>query len=148
MASACALKTAGWLRFKCLPQKPLCFLFFHKNLSAQSFFSFVLLIVPHQPRRGEQKFEGGKHSMSKRKEGRKWRENTNQKAPDGFSRLEVFEKAATKKDDHNHPNSLQRVNYRNENINIIGNMVKSCMIRAHNIILEQISSILAHKIMM
>ena len=56
--------------------------------------------------------------MSNRKEGRKWRENTNQKAPDGFSRLEVFEKAATKKDDHNHPNSLQRVNYRNENINI------------------------------
>ena len=46
--------------------------------------------------------------MSNRKEGRKWRENTNQKAPDGFSRLEVFEKAATKKDDHNHPNSLQR----------------------------------------
>ena len=52
--------------------------------------------------------------MSNRKEGRKWRENTNQKAPDGFSRLEVFEKAATKKDDHNHPNSLQRVDYRNE----------------------------------
>ena len=51
---------------------------------------------------------GGKHSMSNRKKGRKWRENTNQKAPDGFSRLEVFEKAATKKDDHNHPNSLQR----------------------------------------
>ena len=46
--------------------------------------------------------------MSNRKEGRKWRENTNQKAPDGFSRLEVFEKAATKKDDHNHPNSLQQ----------------------------------------
>ena len=55
----------------------------------------------------------------------------------GFSRLEVFEKAATKKDDHNHPNSLQRVNYRNENINISGNMVKTCMIRAHKIILEQ-----------
>ena len=64
-------------------------------------------------------FTGGKHSMSNRKEGRKWRENTNQKAPDGFSRLEVFEKAATKKDDHNHPNSLQRVNYRNENVNIL-----------------------------
>ena len=66
--------------------------------------------------------------MSNRKEGRKWRENTNQKAPDGFSRLEVFEKAATKKDDHNHPNSLQaeRVKYRNENMNfnISGNMVK------------------------
>ena len=62
--------------------------------------------------------------MSNRKEGRKWRENTKQKAPDGFSRLEVFEKAATKKDDHNHPNSLQRVNYRNEHINISGNMVK------------------------
>ena len=86
--------------------------------------------------------------MSKRKEGRKWRENTNQKATDGFFRLEVFEKAATKKDDHNHPNSSQRVNYRNENINIIGNMVKSRMSRAHKIILEQISSILAHKIMM
>ena len=56
----------------------------------------------------------GKHSMSNRKEGRKWRENTNQKAPDGFSRLKVFEKAATKKDDHNHPNSLQRINYRKE----------------------------------
>ena len=32
--------------------------------------------------------------MSNRKEGRKWREDTNQKAPDGFSRLEVFEFAA------------------------------------------------------
>ena len=62
--------------------------------------------------------------MSNRKEGRKWRENTNQKAPDGFSRLEVFEKAATKKDDHNHPNLLQRVDYRNENIDISGNMIK------------------------
>ena len=47
--------------------------------------------------------------MSNRKEDRKWRENTNQKAPDGFSRPEDFEKAETKKDDHNHPNSLQRV---------------------------------------
>ena len=28
---------------------------------------------------------GGKLSLSNRKEGRKWRENTNQKAPDGFS---------------------------------------------------------------
>ena len=36
----------------------------------------------------------------------------------GFSRLEVFEKAATKKDNHNHPNSLQRVNYRIEHIKI------------------------------
>ena len=43
----------------------------------------------------------------------------------GFPRLEVFEKAATKKDDHNHPNSLQRVNYRNENINISRNMITS-----------------------
>ena len=43
----------------------------------------------------------------------------------GFSRLEVFEKAATKEDDHNHPNSLPRVNYRNKNMNILvsGNMV-------------------------
>ena len=30
----------------------------------------------------------------------------------------MFEKAATKKDDHNHPNSLRRVDYRNENENI------------------------------
>ena len=71
--------------------------------------------------------------MPNRKEGRKWKENTNQRAPDGLSRLEVFEKAATKKHDHNHPNSLQRVNYRNGNINIIGNMVKACMMRAHKI---------------
>ena len=63
--------------------------------------------------------------MSNRKEGRKWRENTNQKAPDGFFRLEEFEKAATKKDDHNHPNSLQRVNYRKENMKKSGNMVKT-----------------------
>jgi hypothetical protein len=49
------------------------------------------------------------------------RENTNQKAPDVFSRLQVFEKAAAKKDDHNHPNSLQRVNYRNEIMKISGN---------------------------
>ena len=83
------------------------------------------------------KWMGGKHSMSR--EGRKWSENTNQKAPDGFSRLEVFEKAATKKDDHNHPNSLQRVDYRNEdgNIDISGNVIKDSMIRAHKIILEQ-----------
>ena len=46
----------------------------------------------------------------------------------------MFEKAATKKDDHNHPNSLQRVNYRKENMNTSGNMVKICMIRAHKII--------------
>ena len=39
----------------------------------------------------------------------------------GLSRLEVFEKAATKKDDHNHPNSLQRGNYSNENMKISGN---------------------------
>ena len=75
--------------------------------------------------------------MSNRKEGRKQRENTNQKAPDGFSRLEVFEEAATKKDDHNHPNSLQRVDYRNVNNDISGNMIKDSMIRAHKIILEQ-----------
>ena len=57
----------------------------------------------------------------------------------GFSRLEVFEKAATKKDDHNHPNLLQRVDYRNEdgNIDISGNVIKDSMIRAHKIILEQ-----------
>ena len=61
--------------------------------------------------------------MSNRNEGRKWRENTNQKAPDGFSRLEVFEKAATKKDNHNHPNSIE--DYRIENIKISGNMVKA-----------------------
>ena len=39
---------------------------------------------------------GGKLSLSNRNEGRKWKENTNQKAPDGLSRLEVFEKTATK----------------------------------------------------
>ena len=52
------------------------------------------------------------------------------KHPNGYPQLEVFEKAATKKDDHNHPNSLQRVNYRKENINTSGNMVNICMIRA------------------
>ena len=62
--------------------------------------------------------------------------------PEGIrwtSRLEVLEKAATKKDDHNHPNSLQRVDYRNENgnIDISGNVIKDSMIRAHKIILEQ-----------
>ena len=41
----------------------------------------------------------------------------------GFSRLEVFEKAATKKDNHNHPNSLQ--DFRIENTKMIGNMVKA-----------------------
>merc|ERR1711904_671246 len=41
--------------------------------------------------------------------------------PNGYPQVEVFEKAATKKDDHNHPNSLQRVNYRKENVNISGN---------------------------
>ena len=43
----------------------------------------------------------------------------------GFFRLEVFGKAATKKDDHNHPNSLQRGNYRIENIKISGNMIRA-----------------------
>ena len=43
----------------------------------------------------------------------------------GFSRLEVFEKAATKKDNHNHLNSLQRVNYRIENIKMSRNMIKA-----------------------
>ena len=57
------------------------------------------------------------------------------KHPNGYFQLEVFEKkAATKKDDHNHPNSLQRVNYRTENMNLSGNMVNICMIRAHKII--------------
>ena len=55
------------------------------------------------------------------------------KHPNGYPQLEVFEKAATKKDDHNHPNSLQRVNYRKENMNTSGNMVNICMIRAHKI---------------
>ena len=41
------------------------------------------------------------------------------KHPNGYPQLEVFEKAATKKDDHNHPNSLQRINYRKENVNIV-----------------------------
>merc|ERR1712124_51299 len=59
------------------------------------------------------------------------------KHPNGYHPLEVFEKAATKKDDHNHPNSLQHINYRNENMKISGNMSKACMIRAHKIILEQ-----------
>ena len=40
-----------------------------------------------------------------------------------FSRLEVFEKAATKKDNHNHLNSLQEC--RIENTNISGNMVNA-----------------------
>ena len=39
------------------------------------------------------------------------------KHPNGYPPLDVFEKAATKKDDHNHPNSLQRVNCRKENMN-------------------------------
>ena len=58
--------------------------------------------------------------MSNRKEGRKYRGNTTSKHPNGYPPLEVFEKAATKKDDHNHPNSLQRINYRKENGNILG----------------------------
>ena len=61
-----------------------------------------------------QKFQqfltGGKHSMSNRKEKKEEnREGTQtSKHPNGYPKLEVFEKAATKKDDHNHPNSLQR----------------------------------------
>ena len=53
---------------------------------------------------------GGKHSMSNRKEKKEEnREGTQtSKHPNGYPKLEVFEKAATKKDDHNHPNSLQR----------------------------------------
>ena len=52
----------------------------------------------------------GKHSMSNRKEKKEEnREGTQtRKHPNGYPKLEVFEKAATKKDDHNHPNSLQR----------------------------------------
>ena len=74
--------------------------------------------------------------MSNRKEKKEEnREGTQtRKHPNGYPKLEVFEKAATKKDDHNHPNSLQRVNYRKENMNTSGNMVKICMIRAHKII--------------
>ena len=53
---------------------------------------------------------GGKHSMSNRKEKKEEnREGTQtSKHPNGYPKLEVFEKAATKKDDHNHRNSLQR----------------------------------------
>ena len=52
----------------------------------------------------------GKQSMSNRKEKKEEnREGTQtSKHPNGYPQLEVFEKAATKKDDHNHPNSLQR----------------------------------------
>ena len=52
----------------------------------------------------------GKHSMSNRKEKKEEnREGTQtRKHPNGYPKLEVFEKAATKKDDHNHRNSLQR----------------------------------------
>ena len=48
--------------------------------------------------------------MSNRKEKKEEnREGTQtRKPPNGYPKLEVFEKAATKKDDHNHPNSLQR----------------------------------------
>ena len=65
--------------------------------------------------------------MSNRKEKKEEnRERTQaRRHPTGYSQLEVFEKAATKKDDHNHPNSLQHVNYRNENMNISGNMLKA-----------------------
>ena len=35
----------------------------------------------------------------------------------------MFEKAATKKDNHNHPNALQ--DFRIENTKIIGNLVKA-----------------------
>ena len=58
--------------------------------------------------------------MSNRKEKKEEnREGTQtSKHPNGYPKLEVFEKAATKKDDHNHPNSLQRINYRKENVNI------------------------------
>ena len=59
----------------------------------------------------------GKHSMSNRKEKKEEnREGTQtSKHPNGYPKLEVFEKAATKKDDHNNPNSLQRGNYEIEN---------------------------------
>ena len=40
-------------------------------------------------------------------------ENTNQMSPEEIPRLEVFEKAATKKDDHNHPNSIRMYSIRN-----------------------------------
>ena len=48
--------------------------------------------------------------MSNRKEKKEEnREGTQtSKHPNGYPKLEVFEKAATKKDDHNHRNSLQR----------------------------------------
>ena len=55
--------------------------------------------------------KGGKHSMSNRKEGRKYRGNTTSKHPNGYPPREVFEKAATKKDDHNHPNSFMIVKF-------------------------------------
>ena len=42
----------------------------------------------------------------------------------GCTRLEVFEKDAMKKDDHNHPNSLQQGNYEIENWKISENMTK------------------------
>ena len=50
------------------------------------------------------------------------------KHPNGYPQLEVFEKAATKKDDHNHPNSLQRVNYRKKNLNKNGKEKSECKI--------------------
>ena len=63
--------------------------------------------------------------MSNRKEKKEEnREGTQtSKHPNGYPKLEVFEKAATKKDNHNHPNSLK--DYRIENTNISGNMIKA-----------------------
>ena len=54
-------------------------------------------------------WEGGLSSLSNRKEGRKWSEHKPE-GTRGFPRLEVFEKDAMKKDDRNHPNSMQHGN--------------------------------------
>ena len=68
-------------------------------------------------------YMGGKLSLSNRKEGRKEREHKPE-GTRGCTRPEVFGKDAMKKDDRNHPNSMQHGNYRIENWNIRENMIE------------------------
>ena len=65
---------------------------------------------------------GGKLSLSNRKEGRRKRKGTLNEGTRGCTRPEVFGKDAMKKDDRNHPNSMQHGNYRIENWKIRENM--------------------------
>ena len=74
--------------------------------------------------------------MSNRKEKKEDnREGTQtSKHPNGYPKLEVFEKAATKKRRSQPSKFTTALNYRNENMKMSGNEVKIRMIRAHKII--------------